>query len=202
MISINRVEKTIIERKSTRDFSAKPISRHLIKNILTMGTWAPCPHGYQPWHFIVLQHKSAVKKKIIRTLDGHINDVPIGFRTILTDNNRTLRTAKIVIVVLSDCNLEKKGSRLGNKYENLFRLFETQSIGACIQNMLLSAHTHKIGNVWLGLPLLFEKEILEILNEKDMRLMALLAFGYIKTRDLNKMCGRQRMALKKKIRYS
>lgn len=201
MIKTNSIEKIIMTRRSTRCFTSKPIPRFLLEHILTLGTWAPCPHGYQPWRFIVLKNGSQCKLRIISMLESNNNNLPIGFRTLLRGNIEILKSAKVVIVILSDCSLEKKGRNIRGDFQEMFRLFETQSTAAVIQNILLSAHSRKIDTVWLGLPVLFEKQILALLDEKTSRFMAMVALGYAGSNQLYNVGNRQRIAVRKKLRY-
>jgi nitroreductase len=55
-----------------------------------------------------------------------------------------------------------------------------QSIGACLQNMLLAVHSLGLGGVWLGEILNREEQALEVLglNKEDYGLMAVLALGH------------------------
>lgn len=56
---------------------------------------------------------------------------------------------------------------------------EVQSIGACMQNMLLAIHSMGLGGVWLG-EILKNKEIVNKVLEtpESFELMGVIALGY------------------------
>jgi nitroreductase len=55
-----------------------------------------------------------------------------------------------------------------------------QSVGACIQNMLLALHAQGLGGVWLGEILNQEEQVLQELDLSSgpYELMAVVALGY------------------------
>ncbi|MCM8801237.1 MAG: nitroreductase family protein, partial [Candidatus Omnitrophica bacterium] len=56
---------------------------------------------------------------------------------------------------------------------------DIMAIGACIQNMLLCAHSLGLGTCWLGQILNRKKEVEEFLGlEKRFEFMALISLGY------------------------
>ena len=48
------VERHIFERRSVRNFKARPVPDHLIRRILEAGRYAPSAGNCQPWKFIVI----------------------------------------------------------------------------------------------------------------------------------------------------
>ena len=59
-----------------------------------------------------------------------------------------------------------------------------QAIGACLQNMLLAAHSLGLGAVWLGEILKSEKEVRNLLGlPEKLELMAVIALGWPKHRN-------------------
>jgi nitroreductase len=58
-------------------------------------------------------------------------------------------------------------------------LKDHQAIGACLQNMLLAAHSLGLGAVWLGEILKNSDRVRDLLGlSKDLELMAVLALGH------------------------
>ena len=57
------VANAILNRKSVRSYSDKPVEDKIIKEILTAGMMAPSWVNVQPWHFIVVKNQ-AVKDKL------------------------------------------------------------------------------------------------------------------------------------------
>lgn len=140
----------IKKRRSVRVFRKQRIKQRTIRTILDAGRWAPSGLNNQPWRFVLVRQPT-IKDKIARC----------------TEYSSTIRGADCIILVFLDRN---------NSYH---LLKDAQAIGACIQNILLSACEMGIGTCWMG----------EILNQKNKvnaifdlaaryDLMAALALGY------------------------
>ncbi|MBI5640851.1 MAG: nitroreductase [Nitrospirae bacterium] len=137
-------------RRSVRQFQERPVRAAEIRKILEAGRWAPSGLNNQPWRFAVITN-NRLREEFSR----------------LTHYARVIKSANVLIAVFLDTE---------NSYN---RMKDIQAVGACIQNMLLEAHSIGIGSVWLGEILKSEERIGEILNlDKGLELMAVLAFGY------------------------
>lgn len=140
----------IKSRRSVREFEDKEIPEEIIEEILEAGRWAPSGLNNQPWRFIV------VKEPDIKNKLGEF-----------TRYSKIIENAKIAIVVF----LENKKS-----YD---RTKDIQAIGACIQNMLLQAHSRGIGACWIGEILNRRKEVEKFFSvPESFELMAVIAAGY------------------------
>ncbi len=85
----------------------------------------------------------------------------------LTVSGRIIREAPVCIGVFMDTEV------------SYHREKDLQSIGACIQNMLLAAHCMGLGSVWLGEILKNKDKVEEILQTPpNYDFMALVAVGY------------------------
>jgi len=56
------VEKTVLERRSVRNFKNKPVPETLIQRVLEAGRFAPSSGNCQPWKFIVITNKALIKE--------------------------------------------------------------------------------------------------------------------------------------------
>ena len=120
-----------------------------LENILEAGRWAPSGLNNQPWRFAVIT-------------DTALKDI----LSQLTLYSQIVKGSKVLIAVFLDTSA---------CYD---RTKDLQAIGACIQNMLLEAHSIGLGGVWLGEILKSKKQVEEILAmEKDLELMAVIALG-------------------------
>ena len=52
------VEKTVLERRSARNYKDEPVPDHLIRRVLEAGRHAPSTGNCQPWRFIVITDKA------------------------------------------------------------------------------------------------------------------------------------------------
>ena len=56
------VERTILERRSVRNFKSKPVPDHLIRRVLEAGRFAPSAGNCQPWKFIVVTDTNFIQE--------------------------------------------------------------------------------------------------------------------------------------------
>lgn len=137
-------------RRSIRRFKDKPLPDELIENILEAGRWAPSGLNNQPWRFAVITD-TAIRNEFSK----------------LTHYSRIVKSAKVLIAVFLD------------NAESYNRIKDIQAIGACLQNMLLEAHSLGLGAVWLGEIIKSNETIKQILGlGENLELMAVVALGY------------------------
>jgi nitroreductase len=142
--------ETIKSRRSIRKFSSAPVPEDLVERVLDAGRWAPSGLNNQPWRFAVIR-------------DGAINDM----FSRLTHYSLIIKGSQVLIAVFLDNSVS---------YD---RTKDVQAIGACLQNMLLEAHSLGLGGVWLGEILKSREQIRKILGlKKDLELMAVVALGH------------------------
>lgn len=68
----------MLKRRSIRDFSDKPVSEEIIKNIISVANSAPSGANKQPWSFCVIQNKKL--KKQIREAAEHEEELSYNGR--------------------------------------------------------------------------------------------------------------------------
>lgn len=144
------VLELIKSRRSRRKFTANPVDEALVENILEAGRWAPSGMNNQPWRFAVVRDP-ALKTRLA------------GF----TRYGAIIEGAAVVIPVF----IHRPSMYNETK--------DHQSLGACLQNMLLMAHAQGLGAVWLGEILQNAEGVREALGlTPDLALMAVLAIGW------------------------
>jgi len=137
-------------RRSVRKFTGEQVSRKLVMEIMDAGRWAPSGLNNQPWRFVVITSMEAKR----------------GLAS-LTKYGRIISSSPVSIAVLIDRDSMYNETK------------DHQSIGACIQNMLLAARSLGLGAVWLGEILNRADEALSLLDvDGNMELMAVLAMGH------------------------
>lgn len=112
----------MLDRCSTRRFTNKVVEQEKIERILAAGMQAPSAHNGQPWEFIVVKEKTALKE--ISTFSQYSN---------------MIQYAGAAIVVLG-----KK-----NENEEIARFIQ-QDLAACTENILLQIVEEGMGGVWIG----------------------------------------------------
>ncbi|MDA8105462.1 MAG: nitroreductase [Nitrospiraceae bacterium] len=140
----------ITSRRSIRKFEERKVSEDLLEKVLEAGRWAPSGLNNQPWRFAVIRDK-----KIREEMSG------------LTHYSRVVKAADILIAVFMD------------SASGYHRVKDAQSIGACMQNMLLEAHALGLGAVWLGEIIKSDVQIRQLLGlGAELELMAVMALGH------------------------
>lgn len=142
--------EAIKSRRSVRAFTDENVSDEVVTQILEAGRWAPSGLNNQAWRFIIVRNPGT-KIELSN----------------LTNYGPTIKIAPVLIVVFLD------------KDHMYNYVKDVQSIGACIQNMLLAIHSMGLGGVWLG-EILKNKEIVnKVLEAPDfLELMGVIALGH------------------------
>lgn len=139
-------------RESIRLYKKSIIEQDKLDSILQCAILAPSAKNIQPWRFVVVQQDKA----LIRDIAG------------LMQRSTFIITADCLICVFLD------------KDSAFDRTKDCQSIGACIENMLLTATSLGIGSCWIGEILDRQTEVKELLQVDNDRydLMAIISLGY------------------------
>lgn len=143
---------TIQSRTSVRLYKNQTISREDIDAILQSAILAPSAKNFQPWRFVVVQQD---KESILSIAD-------------LMKRSTFIKNADCLVCVFLDKN---------NAFDYAK---DCQSIGACIENMLLTATSLGIGSCWIGEILDRQTEVKDLLQVDNDRyeLMAIISLGY------------------------
>ena len=141
--------EAIYSRRSTRRFLNKDIPKEDVLEIIDAGIHAPSACNIHGWHFIVINDPKTKKEIIDGGGASFIKNSPLG------------------ILVLYN-----------NQTDNVEYMDYVQSAAACIQNMLLMAHSLGVGACWIcHLPRKSElRKMLDIPKHYDP--IAYVALGY------------------------
>jgi len=145
----SKIIDIILNRRSVREFTDRPISKEGINIILNAGRWAPSGLNNQPWRFVVVRNSETIHQLSECT---HYSSIVAG--------------APLLIAAFLDTE---------HSYN---RTKDIQAIGASIQNMLLACCELGLGAVWLGEILNQHEKVNSILScPSKLELMAVLAIG-------------------------
>ncbi|OLS15871.1 MAG: nitroreductase [Promethearchaeota archaeon CR_4] len=138
-------------RVSVRKFTKQPIPQEILKDILECGRWAPSGLNNQPWFFVTVTIRDLLEQLAKCTSSGDV-----------------IQQSTACIAVFLDM---PKGYH---------RTKDVQTMGACIENILLAVHMHGLGACWLGEILNKKEQVCIILNIPVDRfeLMAVIAMGF------------------------
>lgn len=137
-------------RRSIRKYTDQPVTREQLREIIKAGTMAPSGLNNQPWRFVTVQNTEILHKLAALTKYSHIIEKAPAAVAVFIDRDAMYHETK-----------------------------DHQSMGACIQNMLLAAHGMGLGGVWLGEILKSSKQVRELCGlTEQYELMAVVTLGY------------------------
>ena len=143
------ISTALLTRRSIRVYSDKAVAEADLRTIIAAGTHAPYGRN-QIWRFAVITDPALIKELAE-----------------LTIYKKFVATAKALIVVFHDQDL------------GYHEIKDAQTMGACIQNMLLAAHGLGLGAVWIGEILKNEEKVRALCAAPDnFRLSAVLSLGW------------------------
>ena len=172
----------IFDRRSIRKFKKTAVADDIILSILNAGRAAPSAKNRQPWKYIIFS--GAAKDELCSRMKAGIDReenisafLPRSAKYI-PDAKNTLRImyeAPVLIIVLNT-----NGSLPFlpiDPDDRITEICDTLSIGASIQNILLSAYEKGLGTLWIANTCFAYKELTEYLNTEH-QLVGAVALGY------------------------
>lgn len=172
----------IYDRRSIRKFTDKPIPQKDITDIIQSGIKAPSSKNRQPWKYIVVQGN--VKEEMLEVfrqgIEREEND-----NALLPESKQHIAAAKYTVGIMAEAptiifvvnSLGKSILSELTPEERVYEICNIQSIGASIQNMLLTATEKGIGSLWICDIYFAYSELCKWLGS-DGQLIAAIAFGY------------------------
>ena len=168
------LSKAILDRRSCRSYDTeKKVTEEQLREILDYGIWSPSGGNNQPWRFTVLtgESKSEFVRVMLEQIETKEANLSEQFLNIMKFSARSLEKSSALIVVW-DKNKDWSSQ---------------QSIGACIQTMMLKAHDMGLGTLWSGAVRVAAEEYKKMYDKEDMNLIAAVGVGY----PSEKMIGKQ-----------
>lgn len=147
--------KEIIERRSIRKYKSDTVRKEDIEAIILAGTKAPSAKNRQPWKYIVYtadaknQLLNEMEKGLIRERDGKQllpksqNGLADAFYTL-----HVMREAPVLIMIVNT-NGQSPFEDI-DVDERVTEICDTLSIGASVENMLLTATELGYGTLWIA----------------------------------------------------
>jgi nitroreductase len=182
---INPVTDTIKHRRSIREFLDKPVEKQLINEIILAGRYAPSAKNDQPWRFIVITDKERIAN-LSKDVKAQILSI-LKKRFILQFFYKQLRK-KETVGFLYAAAMAPKDMIFFNAPALILILtkdkqFYDESCACCAQNMMLAAHSLKLGSCWIGFANFLnqnKKVLKELQVPKGYHISAALIFGHPK----------------------
>ncbi|MFZ5942972.1 MAG: nitroreductase family protein [Bacillota bacterium] len=179
---------SIINRRSVRQFLDEPVPHSDIEEIIEAARWAPSASNKQMWKFVVVKNKDildkmsqAVKEKVDLLIQQTGQKQLAGVKGYGAFFNQAPVTIAVFMEPYGHNLSEQAFENLGYSQEQIQRLrghVGIQSIGAAIQNILLSAHAKGYGTCWMCASNIAAPEIEKLLGvEEPWELKALIPLG-------------------------
>jgi len=166
----------IRQRKSIRDFLARPVDRENIMMCLEAARLAPSTCNSQPWKFIVVDDKQ-LKNKLCRAAFSGIYSI-----------NSFCKKAPVIVVVISEKS--KFLARIGGMFRGT--KYYLIDIGIAGEHFVLQAEDLGLGTCWIGW--FNEGAVKSILNiPQHKKIDILIALGYYDREKLRSEHGREPM---------
>lgn len=182
-------EKSLIETMSTmravREFTDKPISHALTRQLMELATKASNDRNLQDWRFIVLRDREMRKQMGQVYLDGLLNYHKFVGRE-ASNVEQVLARSDLPQMQRDSLNMAKRMARgevppvyVAACYHQVTGLDPGMSLYPAIQNLLLAAWSFGIGTVLTTSTRRNEKALRETLGlPDDVVFVALIPMGY------------------------
>jgi PPOX class probable F420-dependent enzyme len=169
-------------RRSVRAFLSDSVPAEVVRGAIESAGWAPSPHGRQPWRFAVVERpdrRVGLAEAMAATwdtqlrLDGQDDEI---VRIRLEKSKQRLIEAPVLVIpclYLADLDVYPDADRQAAE-----EIMAIQSIGAAVQNFLLSIYAAGFDAGWMCAPLFCPDVVRDYLG-LDQRLIphALLPVG-------------------------
>jgi Nitroreductase len=181
------LKMAIEQRTSVRNFIDVAIPVEVLRELARRGSCAPSVNNYQPWRFVAITNKT-VLTSMARVVSQKIIELPNG-------ESRMSKTVKsqveffatffehapaLMAIFLEPYEtILERGVEMSHDSINELRNFpDIQSVGACVQNILLSAQEFGLGACWMSAPLIARTELQKIIGVAEpLRLAAFVVVG-------------------------
>ena len=178
---MSNLQEIIKNRRSVRKFLSKSVPQDLILEVLQAAVWAPSAHNSQPWRFILLQDANVKADLAKRMADAWAadlkNDGLTAEESIRLERMERFANAPVLIIAcLTMEGLRKFPDKNRQSYE---RDLAVESLGAGLENLLLTAHASGLGACWYCAPAFCKDIVRDVLKIPDsVEPSALIIMGY------------------------
>ncbi len=170
-------------RRSVRAFETRPVPRAIVEEAIAAASWAPSPHGRQPWRFVVVEsqeRRDALADAMAETwrtqlrLDGQ--DETIVEARLRKSRDRLQRAPVLIVPCLY---LEGLDSYPDADRQQAEKTMAVQSLGSAVQNLLLALYAAGVDGGWMCAPLFCPDVVQDALGlDSTLDPQALIAVGY------------------------
>ena len=172
----------IENRRSIRKYKPDKIERKLIEEIIYSASLAPSAKNRQPWKFIVYQGKE--KDKLVDVMRHGINSEKMTHELMpewafaIPDAENTVRIMQEVpcLIAVLNTNQYTPFASIENE-KRIVEISDSLSIGAAIENMILTATGYGLGTLWIANTCFAYNELMDFIGT-DSQLTGIVAIGF------------------------
>ena len=172
----------IENRRSIRKYKPDKIERKLIEEIIYSASLAPSAKNRQPWKFIVYQGKE--KDKLVDVMRHGINSEKMTHELMpewafaIPDAENTVRIMQEVpcLIAVLNTNQYTPFASIENE-KRIVEISDSLSIGAAIENMILTATGYGLGTLWIANTCFAYNELMDFIGT-DSQLTGIVAVGF------------------------
>ena len=177
-MSLNDVIK---KRRSVRKYLPQIVPGEVVLEVLVAAGWAPSAHNSQPWRFIILENPSVKRELAEAMADVWVADVEKdGARIdVKMRQERVDRFANAPALILACITMDGLRKFPDQKRQMFERDLAQQSLGAAMQNLLLTTHALGLGACWFCAPGFCKETVRKVLGiPKALEPEAFVIMGY------------------------
>lgn len=167
--------EAITTRRSIRKFKDNPLPEESLHTILTAATQAPSGKNRQPWSFILV--KGDKRNEMVDIMRKGIAKMKAQGEDIGSSewSANVIEQAPVTVFIFNPYGLHPwLPHSIKQSFENLV---DIQSVGAAIQNMLLTAQEFGVGSLWICDVFYAYEELCSWLGEEG-QMVAAVSLGY------------------------
>ncbi len=160
--------RALRERRSVRRYTAEPVAREQLLQLLEIAGWAPSAHNRQPWRFAVLQ-SLGVKQKLAAAMGDRLraDRLADGDDPALVAQDTERSRARIVeapAVIVACMTVAEMDPYTDDRRTAAEGMMAVQSTAMAVQNLLLAAHAGGLGACWMCAPLFCQDTVAAVLQ--------------------------------------
>jgi coenzyme F420-0:L-glutamate ligase/coenzyme F420-1:gamma-L-glutamate ligase len=171
-----------LARRTVREFSAQPADPEAVRRAIEAAFTAPAPHHSVPWRFVVLESPPAREHLLDAMLDAWKADLAAdGFTgeqiARRVRRGEPLRRAPLIIVpcLVAEAAHAYPDTRRSTAERAMFLV----SMGAGVQNLLVSLAAQGLGSCWVSSTLFCQPVVRQVLGlPADWEPMGAIGVGY------------------------
>lgn len=172
----------IDNRRSIRKYKSDEVSKEIIEDMINSATLAPSAKNRQPWKFIVYQGNE--KKKLVDVMRQGIASEKITHELMpewafaIPDAENTVRIMEEAPCLITVLNTNQKTPFAAIERENrIVEICDSLSIGAAVENMILTATEYGLGTLWIANTCFAYNELIDFIGT-DNQLIGIVAVGH------------------------